>query len=82
VLAGEDQVFLRSPEIEVRVAEGMDITEAARSLTGGDSSRGVLARVMQQQDRDGELPLQLNSSPGPTPLLSSSVAGMTSGAPE
>jgi len=25
----------------------MDIAEAAQSLTGGDSSRGVLARVMQ-----------------------------------
>ena len=50
-------MFLRSPEIEVRVAEGMDLAEAARSLTGGDSPRGVLARVMQQQDRDVELPV-------------------------
>ena len=74
-------MFLRSPEIEVRVAEGMDLAEAARSLTGGDSSRGVLARVMQQ-DRDVELPLQLNPSPLPTPLMTSYVAGMTSGAPE
>jgi hypothetical protein len=60
----------------------MDIAEAAQSLTGGDSSRGVLARVMQQQDRDVELPLQLNPSPLPTPLLTSYVAGMTSGATE
>jgi hypothetical protein len=75
-------VFLRSPETEVRVAEGMEIAEAARSPTGGDSSRGVLARVIQQQDRDVELPLQLNPSPLPTPLLTSSVTGMTSGAAE
>src|SRR5439155_24451339 len=36
---------------------GMDLAEAVRSLTGGDSPRGVLARVMQQQDRDVELPV-------------------------
>jgi hypothetical protein len=68
VLTGEDQVFLRSPEIEVRVLEGMDIAEAAQSLTGGDSWRGVLVRVMHQQDRDVEVPLQLKPSPLPTPL--------------
>jgi hypothetical protein len=67
-----------------RLAESQHggIAEAAQSLTGGDSSRGVLARVMQQQDRDVELPLQLNPSPLPTPLLTSYVAGMTSGATE
>ena len=75
-------MFLGSLEIEVRVAEGMDIAEAAQSLTGGDSSRGVLARVMHQQDRDVELPLQLNPSPLSTPLLTSDVAGMTSEAAE
>ena len=75
-------MFLRSPEIEVRVAEAMDLAEAARSLTGGDSSRGVLVRGMHPQDRDVELPPQLNPSPLPTPLLTSYVAGMTSGAAE
>jgi hypothetical protein len=75
-------VFLRSPEIELRVAESMDIAEAARSPTGGDSSRRVLARVREQQDRDVELPLQLNPSPLPTPLLTSYLAGTTSGAAE
>jgi hypothetical protein len=34
VLAGEDQMFLRSPEIEVRVAEGMDITIHSRYASG------------------------------------------------
>ena len=51
-------MFLGSPQIQVRVAEGMDITGAAQSLTGGDSPRGVLSRVMHQQDREVELPLQ------------------------
>ena len=36
----------------------MDVTGAAQSLAGGDSPRGVLARVMHQQDRQVELPLQ------------------------
>jgi hypothetical protein len=39
VLAGEDQVLVLSLETEVRVAEGMDIAEAVRLPTGGDSSR-------------------------------------------
>ena len=47
-----------SPEIEVRVAEGVDVTGAAQALAGGDSPRGVLSRVMHQQDRQVELPLQ------------------------
>jgi hypothetical protein len=64
------------------VAEGMDIAEAARSPTDGDSSRGVLARAIQQQDRDVELPLKLNPSPLPVPLLTFYVVGMTSGAAE
>jgi hypothetical protein len=64
------------------VAEGMDIAEAARSLTGGDSSRGVPGRARQQQDRDAELLPQLNPAPPPTPRLTSSVAGMTSGVAE
>ena len=58
VLAGEHQVFPGAPEVEVRVAEGMDVTGAAQPLTGGDSPRGVLSRVMHQQDRQVELPLQ------------------------
>ncbi len=57
VLAEEHQVFLGSPEIKVRVAEGVDVTGAAQSLTGGDSPRGVLSRVMDQQDREVEPPL-------------------------
>ena len=53
---------------------------ATSSRSTGDSSRR--SRVIQQQDRDVELPLQLNPSPLPTPLLTSYVAGMTSGAAE
>ena len=36
----------------------MDITGATQSLTGRDAPRGVLSRVMNQQDRQIELPLQ------------------------
>ena len=79
--AREDQVFLRSPAIEVRVGQDLEIAEAARSLTGGDSWRSS-ARVIRQQDQDVELPLQLNPSPRPTPLLTSPVAGVTSAAAE
>ena len=43
MLAGEDQVLLGSPEIQVRVAEGMDITRPTQALTGGNTVRGVLA---------------------------------------
>jgi hypothetical protein len=60
----------------------MDIAGAAQSLTDGDSSRGVLAIVMHQNDRDVELPLRLNPSPLLTPLLTSYVVGMPSGAAE
>ncbi len=49
---------LRSPQIQVRVAEGMDVTGAAQPLAGGGSPRGVLPRVMHQQHRQVELPLQ------------------------
>ena len=37
MLAGEDQVLLGPPEIEVRVAKRVDITRATQSLTGGKS---------------------------------------------
>jgi hypothetical protein len=57
VLAGEHEVFLGSPEIPVRVTDGMDVTGAAQPLTGGGSPSGVLSRVMHQQNRAVELPL-------------------------
>ena len=53
------------PQIEVRVAKGMDIARVAQPLTRGDSPRRVLARVMHQQDREVELPLQLTMKPRP-----------------
>jgi hypothetical protein len=57
VLAGKHQVFPDSPEIQGRVAEGMNIPGAAQSLTGGNSSRGIRSPVMHQQDRQVELPM-------------------------
>ena len=36
----------------------MDVAGAAQSLTRGGSPRGILSRVMNQQDRQVELPLQ------------------------
>ena len=58
VFAGEHQAFPGAPEVEVRVAEGMQVTGTAEPLTGGDSAGGVLARVMHQHDREVQLPLQ------------------------
>ncbi len=51
-------MFLGSAEIQVRVAEGVDVTGAAQSLAGGNSPRGVLPGVMHQEDREVKLPLQ------------------------
>jgi hypothetical protein len=42
MLAGEDQVPLGSPEIEVRVAKRVDIARATQSLTGRSTVRTVL----------------------------------------
>ena len=58
VLALEHQAVPGAPQIEVRVAEGVDVTGAAQGLAGGRSRRGVLPRVMHQHDRQLELPLQ------------------------
>lgn len=44
MLAGEQRVFLCSPQIQVRVAEGMDVTGAAQSLTH-DSAPAAFLRV-------------------------------------
>ena len=61
----------------------MEVTGAAQSRAGGGPSGGILARVVHQQDRDVELRfLQPNPSPLPTPLSTSYVEGMTSGAVE
>src|SRR5271168_309910 len=57
MLAREHQVLTTPPQIEVRIAEGMDVTRAAQSLASGSSPRGVLPRVMHQQNRQVELPL-------------------------
>lgn len=51
--AGERRAFPGSPEMQVRVAEDVNVTGAAQALT-----RGILASVMNQQDRQIELPLQ------------------------
>lgn len=58
VLVREHQAFLGSPQVEVRVAEGMEVTGAAQSLTGGDSRRGVFSAVMHQHDGEVELALK------------------------
>ena len=55
-------------EMGASTSKGMDMPGAAQSLTNGDSSRRILARVTHQQNRGIEPPLQLNPSPLPTPL--------------
>ena len=37
VFVGQHQAFLGAPEVEVRVAKGMQVTGTSESLTGGDS---------------------------------------------
>jgi hypothetical protein len=54
----EHQVFPGSAEIQVRVAEGVNVSGAAQSLTSGGYPRAILSRVMHQQDRQVELSLQ------------------------
>src|ERR1700677_131058 len=58
VLAREHQVLPTPPQIQVRIAEGVDITRATQSLAGGNSSPSVLPRVMHQQHRQVDPPLQ------------------------
>ena len=45
VLAGEHQAFPGSPELQVRVAEGVDVTGAAQALTCGGSPPAAFLRV-------------------------------------
>ena len=58
MLGGEHEVFLDSPQVEIGIAEGVDVAGAAKPLAGGGTSSGVLAGVMHQHHRDVELPLQ------------------------
>ena len=51
-------MLLGSPQVEVGVAEGMDVAGAAKSSSGPRTSNSVLTRVMHQQHRDVELSLQ------------------------
>ena len=44
-----------SPEIQIRVAKGVDVTGATQSLARSGSPRGVLSHVMHQQNRQAEL---------------------------
>ena len=58
VFAGQEQAILRAFQVEVGVAEGVQIAGAAEGLTGGEACGPVLPRVMHQDDRQVQLPLQ------------------------
>jgi hypothetical protein len=58
VLTQQDQSLADAAEVEVGVAEGMDVTGAAESLAGGDSPDRVFSGVVHQHDREVELSLQ------------------------
>ena len=58
MLAGENQVLVGPPEIQVRVAKRVDITRTTQSLTGGHTVCSILASVMHEQDREAQLTLQ------------------------
>ena len=58
MLVGQHQPLPAAAEVEIGVAEGVDVAGAAKSLAGGDSPRGVLAGVMHQHHREVQLPLQ------------------------
>ena len=58
MLTGQHQALVDAAQVEVRVAEGMQVARTAQPLTGGHSAGGVLARVMHQDHREVQLPLQ------------------------
>ena len=58
VLAGQQQAVPAAAEVEVGVAEGVQVAGAAQPLAGGHSARGVFAGVMHQHHREVQLPLQ------------------------
>jgi hypothetical protein len=58
VFAGENETLAGPPKIEVRVAEGMNVTGTTEPLTGSESPGSILSGVMHQHDREVEPPLK------------------------
>ena len=57
MFAGQQQVFAGTSEVEVGIAEGMDVPRTAQSLPGSEAGGRVFAGVMDEDDGEIELPL-------------------------